>query len=53
MQFDAYDTHQAWCKGLDRFLDKIAVNKVFHNQTTHKDITIESDIEEIGRILLT
>jgi len=28
VQFDAYDTHQAWCKGLDRFLDKIAVNKV-------------------------
>jgi len=28
VQFDAYDTHQAWCKGFDRFLDKIAVNKV-------------------------
>jgi len=28
LQFDAYETHQAWCKGLDRFLDKIAVNKI-------------------------
>lgn len=28
VQFDAYDTHQAWCKGFDRFLDKIAINKI-------------------------
>lgn len=28
VQFDAYDTHQAWCRGFDRFLDKISVNKI-------------------------
>jgi len=24
----AYDTHQGWCKGLDKFLDKLSVSKV-------------------------
>jgi len=28
VQFAPYDTHQAWCKGFDRFLDKIGVPKI-------------------------
>jgi len=28
IQFAPYDTHQGWCKGFDRFLDKIGAPKV-------------------------